>query len=56
MKVDNEDIPIVPILIDEDDDGTETSDESSKHLPGYDDKPKEEDDTIVESVDNEDQQ
>ena len=46
-EVGDEDIPIVPILIDED--NTKTSDESLEHVPTEEDEPKEEDDTIVGS-------
>ena len=61
-EVGGEDIPIVPILIDKNDDisgtsdDTETSDKSSEHIPECGDKPEGEDDTTVEPVDNEDQQ
>ena len=61
-EVGDEDIPIVPILTDEDDNGTETSndtetsDESSENIPEEEDEPKLEHDTIVESVDDKDQQ
>ena len=60
-EVGDEDIPIVPILTDENDDGTKTSDdteisdESSEHIPKDENDPKEEDDTTVEPVDDEDQ-
>ena len=50
-EVGDEDIPIYPILIDEDD--TETN--ASEHIP-EEDEPEEENDTTVESVDDEEEE
>ena len=59
-EVGDEDIPIAPILIYEDDtetsDVSEISDKPSKHIHEEEDEPEDEDDTIVESVDDEEQQ
>ena len=48
-EVADKDIPIDPILID--DDNTETN--ALEHIPEEEDEPEEEDDTTVESVDDE---
>ena len=55
-EVGDEDIPIVPILIDEKDDSsktsddTVTSDELSEHIPEVQDEPEGEVDTTVEPL------
>ena len=61
-EVGDEEIPIVPILIDENNDGSDTSEdtessvESSQHFPEGEGEPDEEDDTKVEPDGDEDQQ
>ena len=55
-EVGDEDIPIDPILIDEDETETETNDNSLEHVPKEEDEPEEKDDTTVESVDDEEEE
>ena len=60
-EVGDEDMPAVPILTDNNDDGSETRDDteasvkSSEHLPNDGGEPEEEDDTTVGPDNDEDQ-